>query len=126
MFAPTPKTVLELVAQGKATAGALSKEEFNSYSQSSQTEFRVLYTDPHYVPPGVVLIGPTIERNHQEQIRQVMSQAPSALAQEVGYIPNGPLPDYKYMISVVDRVNSIFDHGAAPTRLKPALLFKHR
>lgn len=126
MFAPTPKIVLEWVAQGKATAGALSREEFNSYAQFRQTEFRVIYTDPHYVPPGVVLIGPSIERNRQEQIRQVMSEAPSALAQEVGYIPNGPLPDYKYMISVVERVNSIFDNGAASTRLKPALLFKHK
>lgn len=126
MFAPTPKTVLEWVAQGKATAGALSMEEFLSYSpQLSQTEFRVLYTDPHYVPPGVVLIGPTIERNRQEQIRKVISEAPSVLAQSAGYVPNGPLPDYQYMISVVERVNSIFDGGSAPIRLKPARLFKH-
>ncbi len=126
LFAPTPKTVLEWVAQGKAAAGALSMEEFLSYTpQLSQTEFRVLYTDPHYVPSGVVLIGPTIERNRQKQIRQVMSEAPSDLSQEAGYVPNGLLPDYKYMISVVERVNSIFDDGAAPSRLKPARLFKH-
>lgn len=114
MFAPTPKTVLEWVAQGKATAGALSIAEFNSYrSQFSQTEFRVFYTDPHYVPPGVVLIGPIIERNRQEQIRLVMSEAPSILAQEAGYITNGPLPDYQYMIAVVERVRAIdFEHGA--------------
>ncbi len=107
MFAPTPKTVLEWVAQGKATAGALSKEEFNSYSPQLNQTFRVLYTDPHYVPPGVVLIGPTIESNRQEQITKVMSEAPSVLAQEAGYIPNGPLPDYRYMIAVVERVRAI-------------------
>ena len=128
MFAPTPKTVLEWVAQGKATAGALSREEFNSYSpQLSQTEFRVLYTDPHYVPPGVVLIGPTIESNRQEQIRKVMSEAPSDLAQEVGYIPNVPLPDYQYMIAVVKRVRAIFsdelEQGAASNLVKPVRLF---
>ncbi len=111
LFAPTPKTVLEWVAQGKATAGALSMEQFNFYSpQWSQTKFRVLYTDPHYVPPGVVLISRTVERNRQEQIRQIMSGVPSVFAQEVGYVPNGPVPDYRYMIAVVKRVRSIATH----------------
>jgi phosphonate transport system substrate-binding protein len=127
MLAPTPKTVLEWVAQGKATAGALSREEFNSYSQLSQIQFRVLHIDPHDVPTGVVLIAPTIERNLREQIRQIMNQAPSIVAQEAGFVPNGPLPDYRYMISVVKRVRSIFpdefEHGATPYQLKPARLF---
>lgn len=127
MFAPTPKTALEWVAQGKAAAGALSKEEFDLYSQLRQSQFRILYTDPHYVPPGVVLIGPTIEGNRQEQIRKVMSEAPSALAQEAGYVPNGSLPNYRYMIAVVERVRAIFadepKYGAIPSRLKPARLF---
>lgn len=126
LFAPTPKTVLEWVAQGKATAGAISMEEFNSYQQQSrQTKFRILYTDPHYVPPGVVLIGSTIERNYQELIRKVMSEAPSVLTQSVGYVANGRLPDYEYMIAVVKRVGSIFaqapDLGGS-TQLKPARL----
>jgi phosphonate transport system substrate-binding protein len=33
LFAPTPKTVLEWVAQGKASAGAISLAEFNLYSR---------------------------------------------------------------------------------------------
>jgi phosphonate transport system substrate-binding protein len=124
MFAPTPKTVLEWVSQGKATAGALSKEEFDSYSsQLKPTEFRIIFTDPHYVPPGVVLIGPTVESNSQEQIRKVMRDVPSTIAQEVGYIPNGSLPDYGYMIAVVKRVNSIAP-DATSIQLKPARLFK--
>jgi len=124
MFAPTPKTVLEWVAQGKASAGALSKEEFDSYSsQLKQTEFRIVYTDPHYVPSGIVLLEPTIESNSQEQIRKVMREAPSAIAQEVGYVPNGRLPNYQYMIAVVKRVNLI-EPDATPIQLKPARLFK--
>jgi phosphonate transport system substrate-binding protein len=120
LFAPTPKTVLELVAQGKVTAGAISKDEFDFYkSQLSQTEFRVLYTDPHNVPPGAVLTGPNIDRNRQEQIRKVLSEAPSVIAQEAGYIPNGTAPNYRYMISVVERVRSV----AAHIREKPARLF---
>jgi phosphonate transport system substrate-binding protein len=120
LFAPTPKTVLEWVAQEKATAGALSMAELNLYSpQLSQTEFRVLYIDSHKVPPGVVLIGPTVERNRQEQIRKIMSAAPSSLVQETGYVPNEPVPDYQYMIAVVERVSQIATH----LREKPTHLF---
>jgi len=108
LLAPTPKTVLEWVAEGKAAAGALSKNEFDTYSQQlSETQFSVLYTDPHKVPPGAVLIGPDIERNRQEQIRRVMGEAPSVLTQEAGYVPNSPAPNYRYMITVVERVKSI-------------------
>lgn len=118
--APIPKTVLEWVAQGKVTAGALSREEFNTYSsQINGTEFRILYSDPHTVPPGAVLIGPTIERNLQEQILKVINETPSVLAQEVGFVPNGPLPDYKYMTTVVKRVRSIATH----IQEKPVRLF---
>lgn len=119
LFAPTPETACEWVAQGKATAGAVSLAEFNLYiPRLSQTEFRVLYIDPHNVPPGVVLIGPTVERNQQEQIHKIMSAAPSSLIQETGYVPNEPLPDYQYMIAVVERVRSIATHlHEKPTRL---------
>ncbi|WP_414576405.1 phosphate/phosphite/phosphonate ABC transporter substrate-binding protein [Anabaena sp. CCY 9402-a] len=121
MFAPTPKTLLEWVVEGKAVAGAISMAELNLYSSPiSQTDLRVLYTDPHYVPPGVVLISPTVERNRQEYIRKVMSEFPGVLAQEVGYVPNGQIPDYKYMIDVVERVKLI----ATELQNKPVQLFK--
>ncbi|MFN6572676.1 phosphate/phosphite/phosphonate ABC transporter substrate-binding protein [Dendronalium sp. ChiSLP03b] len=120
LSAPAPKTVLEWVAEGKADAGAISIAELNLYSpQLRPTEFRILYTDPHYVPPGVVLIGSSVERNRQEYIRKVMSQISSVLAQEVGYVPNGKVPDYKYMIDVVDRVKSI----TSQLQNKPVRLF---
>ncbi|MDZ8183927.1 MAG: PhnD/SsuA/transferrin family substrate-binding protein [Nostoc sp. ChiSLP02] len=123
LFAPTPKAGLEFVAQGKASACAVSEAELNMYaSQLSPTEFRILFKDPHYVPLGVVLIGPDIERNRQEFIRKVMSETPSGLAQEVGYVPNGQVPDYKYMISVVDRVSSI----AGNLNDKPVRLFESK
>ncbi|MDF5723667.1 MAG: PhnD/SsuA/transferrin family substrate-binding protein [Rhizonema sp. PD37] len=120
LFAPTPKTALEWVAQGKVIAGAVSMADFNLYSsQLSQTQLRVLFTDPHYVPRGVVLIGPSVERNRQDYIRKVLSEFPSILASEVGYIPNGQLPDYRYMIAVVEKVRAI----AAHTQEKPTHLF---
>lgn len=119
LFAPTPKTVCEWVAQGKATAGALSLAEFNLYiPRLSQNEFRMLYIDSHNVPLGVVLMGPTVERTRQEQIGKIMSAAPASLIQETGYVPNEPLPDYQYMIAVVERVRSIATHlHEQPTRL---------
>jgi phosphonate transport system substrate-binding protein len=120
LFAPTPKAALELVAQGKAIACAISEAELSLFgSQFSPTGFRILFKDPHYVPLGVVLIGPNIELNRQEFIRKVMSESPSGLAQEVGYVPNGQVPDYKYMISVVDRVSSI----SSNLQKKPVRLF---
>ncbi|QFS47865.1 phosphate/phosphite/phosphonate ABC transporter substrate-binding protein [Nostoc sphaeroides] len=120
LFAPTPKAALELVAEGKAIACAVSEAELSLYgSQLGSTQFRILFKDPHYVPLGVVLIGPNVERNRQEFIRKVMSDAPSGLAQEVGYVPNGQVPDYKYMISMVDRVSSI----TSKLQSKPVRIF---
>lgn len=125
LLAPTPKTVMEWVAQGKAEAGAISQREFDLYkSQFGQTNFRVLYTDPHNVPLGVVLISPAIESDRQEYIRQAMSEVPSVIAQETGYIPTGQVPDYSYMIAVVERVRSIFPYdNPGSLQLKPARLF---
>lgn len=120
LFAPTPKRVLELVAQEKATAGALSMKEFNRYRpQINQTEFRVLYTDPHNVPPGSVLISPQVERNLHQSIQKAMSEAPSVIAQEAGFVPNSSVPDYQYVTTVVKRVRQISAH----VRDKPAPLF---
>ncbi len=111
LFAPTPKTILEWVAQGKAAAGAISLEEFNLFkTQLSNAEFRILFTDPRNVPTGAVLISPNVEANRQELIRNYMKEAPLSLIQEVGYVPNGDIPDYQYMISVVKRVTSVAAH----------------
>jgi phosphonate transport system substrate-binding protein len=109
IVSPTPKAVLEHIAEGKADVGAISLQELNTYkSQIQGAEFRVLFTDPHSVPAGVVLVSPHVERNLQESITQILRDTPSVIAQEVGFVPTGNVPDYKYMISVVRRVQSIF------------------
>ena len=108
LLAPTPKTILEWVARKKVTAGALSTQEFNLYSpQFSQTEFRILYTDSHPVPPSSILLAPTVDRTYQNQIIEAMSDAPPDVVQEAGYVPNASVPNYEYMISVVERVRAI-------------------
>lgn len=110
LLAPTPKTILEWVAQKKVSAGALSSKELNLYSPqfSSQTEFRVLYTDPHTVPPSSILLAPTVDRTYQDRIIEVMKNAPPDVVQKASYIPNTlKPPNYDYIISVVQRVRAI-------------------
>jgi phosphonate transport system substrate-binding protein len=106
--APTPISVLESVAQKNADAGAVSLEEFTSFrTKIDGVEFRILYTDRQNVPSGAVLLSPKVELNRQQLIRNYMTEASPTLIQKIGYVPNGDIPDYKYMISVVNRVTSI-------------------
>jgi phosphonate transport system substrate-binding protein len=109
LFSPTPKAILENVAQGRAAAGALSMEQFNNYqTQFKAGTFRILFTDTHSVPSGVVLIAPNIPQQRQEEILKILNDTPSMIANEAGFVPHAPVPNYKYMISVVERVRSIF------------------
>jgi len=120
VFGSSPKILLELVSQGKAAAGALSLEEFNTQRLAfTSTDFRILYIDSHPIPSGLVLIGPTVERNFQEQIVKVMKSINPDLAEQAKYLPNAPLPDYDYMISVVEKVRTI----GTNVNEKPAKLF---
>ena len=129
IVAATPKEILAAVAQGTADVGALSLQEFNTYkSELPQTEFRILFTDPHKVPTGAILVSASVDLKLQESIRRVLKNSPSTISQEAGFIPSGTVADYKYMISVVDRVRSIFPADQAQTAAlltqKPVRLFK--
>jgi phosphonate transport system substrate-binding protein len=119
LFAPTPKTVLELVAEGKAAAGALSSQEYNLYrTKLSAAKFRILFTDSQNVPLGSVLIGPNVERNRQQLIRNYMKDAPPNVVQDVGYIPNAEPPDYRNLISLIKQVTSFAERlNSKPVRL---------
>ena len=120
LLAPTPKTILEWVAQEKVMAGALSTKEFNLYSSEFRpTEFRILYNDSHLAPPSTILLAPTVDRTYQDRIIKVMRDAPPDVVQEGGYVPNASVPNYEYMISVVERVRAI----ATNLNNKPAQLF---
>ena len=131
IVSPTPKAILEAVAQGSADVGALSLQEFNTYkSEIKQAPLRILFVDPHKVPTGAILVSSTVEVKLQESIRQVLKNAPSTIAQASGFIPNGTVPDYQYTISVIERVRSIFPGDQAKTaallRQKPVRLFKDK
>ena len=129
IVAATPKAILEAVAQGSADVGALSLQEFNTHKREiPQTEFRILFTDSHKVPTGAILVSASVDPKLQESIRRVLKNSPSTISQEAGFIPSGTVADYKYMISVVDRVRSIFPADQAQTAAlltqKPVRLFK--
>lgn len=117
-FAPTPETVLTWLSQGTVAAGALSEEEFQRYRHEfGGTTFRILHTS-RFVPPGVVLFASTLDRNQAVQIKAAMSEAPSSIAADAGYIPNAKLPNYKQFIQIVEKVRPL----ESQVRKKPAIL----
>lgn len=120
LFASTHKEILQLVADKKADVGAVSLKEFNLYqNQPSNVNFRILFSDKENLPPGAVLIASSVESRNQDLIEKYMREASPTLVQEVGYIPNGNVPDYKYMNSVIERVAPL----AARLKSKPVRLF---
>jgi phosphonate transport system substrate-binding protein len=120
-FSATPKSILEMVEQGKVTAGALSKEEFERYRPGfGDGKFRILNTSELGIPPGGVLVSPAISSNLTQQVIRVMKSAPPNLVQDAGYLANAAVPDYKFMIKVIERVRPI----ATRIRQKPAPLYE--
>ncbi len=108
VFATTPKNVLELIENGSVAAGSLSKTEFETFSRDlGKDKFRILHTSPQSIPSGLVLLAPSIDRNQAEVIINAMKAASPAVIGEAGYLPNVAIPDYKFLIQVVDRVRPI-------------------
>jgi phosphonate transport system substrate-binding protein len=119
-IAPTPKTILEWLTKQEIDVGALAKDEFERFrSEFSQTPFRVLLASRR-IPAGAVLISPTVERNQQAVIEKAMRDVLPAIAQEVGYVPNAAPPNYKDLITFIDKVKPIEANLGA----KPAALFQ--
>jgi phosphonate transport system substrate-binding protein len=123
----TPKAVLAAVAQGRADVGALSLQEFNTHkTEIPQTEFRIVFVDRHKVPAGAILVSPDVELKLQDSIHQILQKTPPVIARQADFIPHGTVPDYKYMVSVVDRVRSILPTDRSQLTQKPIRLIKDR
>jgi phosphonate transport system substrate-binding protein len=119
-FAPTPKTALQWVQQGTVAASAISEEEYQRFrAEFGAANFRVLHTS-RKSPVGVVLLGPTVDRNQQQQITQIMNDMPAAIADDAGFVPNAKVPDYQEFIKLVNKVKPIETH----VKEKPAALLK--
>lgn len=117
-FAPTPKTVLQWVADDEVVAGALSEEDFQQYRKElSSTPFRVLH-ESRVITSGAVLLSPRIERNQQRLIETAMKAAPASIASDAGYVPNAAVPDFNQLIQLVEKVRPL----EARVREQPAVL----
>jgi phosphonate transport system substrate-binding protein len=94
---------------GSVVAGALSEEDYQEYRNDfSPNGFRALHTS-RPIPQGVVLIGPTVERNQQRVIEEAMRAAPSNIISDAGYIPTAPVPDYSQFIQLIEKVRPLED-----------------
>ncbi|MGB3640952.1 MAG: PhnD/SsuA/transferrin family substrate-binding protein [Rivularia sp. (in: cyanobacteria)] len=118
-FASAPKISLEWLSSGEVDAAALSLEEFNLHkTKFDSSQFRILFSDSHSVPSGSLLCSPLVEKKRADLIRNHLKKAPTSLIQQARYIPNASPPDYKYMMSVVKRVNAIAKNiDSKPVRL---------
>jgi phosphonate transport system substrate-binding protein len=117
-FAPTPKTVLQWISEGSVDAGALSEKDFELHQREfSTTKFKILHTS-RSIPPAVVLLAPTVERNQQQLIQQAMNQAPGDIAADSGYVPVAQIPNYEQFIKLVEKVRPL----EAQVKKTPAVL----
>ncbi|MEL6457265.1 MAG: PhnD/SsuA/transferrin family substrate-binding protein [Cyanobacteria bacterium J06621_15] len=106
-FAPTPKTVLQWLNEGSIDAGALSEKNFEIYRrQFSDIKFRIIHTS-RWIPPGLVLLSPTVERNRERQIRKIMGEAPANITSDANYIPSIKIPEYSQFIQLINKVKPL-------------------
>lgn len=109
-FAPTAQQVLAWLQAEEVAAGALSEVEFQAYRKDfSDTSFRVLHKS-RVVPPGAVLLSPTVERNQQRLIETALKAAPPNIVADAGYIPNAAPPDFSQLIQLVEKVRPLTDN----------------
>ena len=119
-FAPTPKTALQWISEGTIDAAALSERDFERFQRDfSSPKLRILHTS-RWIPPGLVLLGPNIDRNQQQEIEQAMKEAPADITSDAGYVPTASLPGYKQFIEFVGKVRPIEER----VHQKPAVLIK--
>ena len=117
-FAPTPKRVLEWLKEGSVDAGALSENNFEIHQrQFKETKFRIIHTS-RWIPPGLVLLSPNIDRNREQQIRKVISEAPANITADAGYVPSVKVPEYQQFIQLMKKVKPL----ETQLQQKPAVL----
>ncbi|MEM7556500.1 MAG: phosphate/phosphite/phosphonate ABC transporter substrate-binding protein [Cyanobacteria bacterium P01_A01_bin.84] len=104
-FAPTPKKLLQWVAQGDVDAGAVSKQDFELHSRElKKRNFKIIHRG-RYIPTGVVLISPDIAKD--DLIKNAMKNAPGYITVDAGYVPNAKIPNYKQFIELVSKIQPL-------------------
>ncbi|BAZ41225.1 hypothetical protein NIES4101_71870 [Calothrix sp. NIES-4101] len=106
---PTPKVALTRLNDGTVDAAAMSERDFEIYKRDfPATKFRVLHTS-RWIPAGVVLLGPKVERNRQQQIEKAMREASPDVAADAGYITAAKVPNYDQFIQLIEKVRPLED-----------------
>ena len=117
-FAPTPKTVLQWLSQGKVDAGALSEADFELYHHEfEQKGLRILHTT-RSAPPSIVLLQSSIDAESRQQIIEAMKAAAPSTIGDAGYLPDAPIPNYEQFIKIVEKVRPL----ETQVKEKPAVL----
>lgn len=117
LYAATPQTVLQLLDEGKVAVGALSVADYNLHRRNfSPNRFKAIYIDNHEVPPGAILISDRLEPEQRERIKSVLAETPSFIASSAGYLPQEKIPDYTYLIGVIERVQNIMEDSPMVVR----------
>lgn len=106
-FSPTPKTLLTQLAESKIDAAALSENQFLEYGQQFPSiKFRILHKS-RPIPPGSLLVSPTLNPQQQQKIQIILQQAPPNIIQQVGYIPRAKVPNYQQLIEFIEKVRPL-------------------
>jgi phosphonate transport system substrate-binding protein len=106
---PTPKLALTSLNYGTVDAAAMAERDFEIYKRDFPgTKFRVLHTS-RWIPAGVVLIGPKIDRNQQQQIEKAMREAPPDISADAGYLATAKVPNYDQFIQLIEKVRPLED-----------------
>ncbi len=103
-LAPTPKVALTWLSDGTVEAIAISESDFETVKREfPQTKFRVLHTS-RWIPAGVVLASPNLDRNLSSVIQKSMREAPPDIVADAGYVPAAKIPNYEQFIKLVEKV----------------------
>jgi phosphonate transport system substrate-binding protein len=120
-LASTAKQSLTWLTNKEVDAIALSLQEFNLLrTDFPNHQLRVLFTDSHDVPNGSILVASRIDANQEEQILKALVNASPSISASTGYLSNVPLPDYTYLLKVINRVIPLVDE----IKEKPVQLYQ--
>ncbi|GJD20414.1 hypothetical protein RIVM261_053700 [Rivularia sp. IAM M-261] len=103
-LAPTPKTALTWLSDSTVEAIAMSENDYETLRREfTQTKFRVLHTS-RWIPAGVVLASPNLDRNLLSVIQKSMREAPADIVADAGYVPTAKIPNYEQFIKLIEKV----------------------
>jgi phosphonate transport system substrate-binding protein len=107
--APTPKIALTWLSDGTVEAAAMSEQDYETLRREfPKTKFRILHTS-RWIPAGVVLASPNLDRNLLNVIQQSMREAPPDVVADAGYVPAAVVPNYEQFIKLVAKVRPFED-----------------